>query len=57
MRRMRNITSRGGDVSVGQWDFCANGQYTERGIKGPDGYGATLRRQPGDVKVTVDLTR
>jgi hypothetical protein len=54
---MRNITSRGGDVSVGQWDFCANGQYTERGIKGPDGYGATLRRQPGDVKVTVDLTR
>jgi threonine dehydrogenase-like Zn-dependent dehydrogenase len=28
----------------GQWDFCANGQYTERGIKGLDGYGATLWR-------------
>jgi len=23
----------------GQWDFCANGRYTERGIKGLDGYG------------------
>jgi threonine dehydrogenase-like Zn-dependent dehydrogenase len=23
-----------------QWDFCENGQYTERGIKGRDGYGA-----------------
>jgi threonine dehydrogenase-like Zn-dependent dehydrogenase len=22
-----------------QWDFCENGQYTERGIKGRDGYG------------------
>jgi len=28
----------------GQWDFCANGQYTERGIKGLDGYGATRWR-------------
>jgi threonine dehydrogenase-like Zn-dependent dehydrogenase len=28
----------------GQWDFCANGRYTERGIKGLDGYGATLWR-------------
>jgi threonine dehydrogenase-like Zn-dependent dehydrogenase len=24
----------------GQWDFCENGQYTERGIKGRNGYGA-----------------
>lgn len=23
----------------GRWDFCQNGQYTERGIKGRDGYG------------------
>ena len=23
-----------------QWDFCQNGQYTERGIKGRNGYGA-----------------
>jgi threonine dehydrogenase-like Zn-dependent dehydrogenase len=28
----------------GRWDFCANGRYTERGIKGLDGYGATLWR-------------
>ncbi|ADB30951.1 Alcohol dehydrogenase GroES domain protein [Kribbella flavida DSM 17836] len=24
----------------GEWDFCRNGRYTERGIKGLDGYGA-----------------
>jgi threonine dehydrogenase-like Zn-dependent dehydrogenase len=24
----------------GEWDFCRNGQYTERGIKEMDGYGA-----------------
>jgi threonine dehydrogenase-like Zn-dependent dehydrogenase len=23
-----------------QWDFCRNGQFTERGIKGRDGYGS-----------------
>ncbi|HEY7879502.1 MAG TPA: alcohol dehydrogenase catalytic domain-containing protein, partial [Streptosporangiaceae bacterium] len=26
----------------GQPDFCVNGRYTERGIKGLHGYGATL---------------
>jgi threonine dehydrogenase-like Zn-dependent dehydrogenase len=26
------------------WDFCENGQYTERGIKGQDGYGSTRWR-------------
>jgi threonine dehydrogenase-like Zn-dependent dehydrogenase len=26
------------------WDFCENGQYTERGIKGHDGYGSTRWR-------------
>jgi threonine dehydrogenase-like Zn-dependent dehydrogenase len=30
--------------AAGQWDFCANGEYTERGIKGLDGYGATRWR-------------
>jgi threonine dehydrogenase-like Zn-dependent dehydrogenase len=30
--------------AAGQADFCANGQYTERGIKGLDGYGATRWR-------------
>jgi glucose 1-dehydrogenase len=27
-----------------QWDFCENGRYTERGLKGLDGYGATRWR-------------
>jgi threonine dehydrogenase-like Zn-dependent dehydrogenase len=26
----------------GEWDMCRNGEYTERGIKGRDGYGAEL---------------
>src|SRR5918994_3335584 len=26
----------------GEWDMCRNGLYTERGIKGRDGYGAEL---------------
>ena len=26
--------------AVGEWDMCRNGQYTERGIKERDGYGA-----------------
>jgi threonine dehydrogenase-like Zn-dependent dehydrogenase len=34
----------------GQWDFCENGRYTERGIKGLDGYGAQRWRvEPGFV--------
>ncbi len=30
--------------AAGRWDFCANGQYGERGISGLDGYGATRWR-------------
>ncbi len=30
--------------AVDQWDFCENGEYTERGIKGLDGYGASRWR-------------
>ena len=26
--------------AIGEWDMCRNGQYTERGIKQGDGYGA-----------------
>jgi threonine dehydrogenase-like Zn-dependent dehydrogenase len=26
------------NCAVGEWDFCHNGQYTERGIKSHDGY-------------------
>ncbi len=43
--------------AAGRWDFCANGQYTERGIKGLDGYGATRWRvDPGfAIKVPDQL--
>jgi threonine dehydrogenase-like Zn-dependent dehydrogenase len=34
--------------AAGQWDFCGNGRYTERGIKALDGYGARRWRvEPG----------
>ncbi|GAA4257729.1 glucose 1-dehydrogenase [Dactylosporangium darangshiense] len=31
-----------GACARGQFDMCRNGRYTERGIKGLDGYGSTL---------------
>jgi len=31
-----------GPCAAGAWDMCSNGGYTERGIKGLDGYGAQL---------------
>jgi threonine dehydrogenase-like Zn-dependent dehydrogenase len=37
-----------------QWDFCRNGQYTERGIKGHDGYGSTRWRVPPKFAVKLD---
>ena len=37
-----------------QWDFCNNGQYTERGIKELDGYGAERWRAPAKYLVKVD---
>ena len=39
--------------AAGQWDFCANGQYAERGIKGLDGYGATRWRVGSRFAVKV----
>jgi glucose 1-dehydrogenase len=37
----------------GEWDMCRNGQYTERGIKGLDGYGAELVTIEEDFAITV----
>jgi threonine dehydrogenase-like Zn-dependent dehydrogenase len=37
----------------GEWDMCRNGQYTERGIKGLDGYGAELVTIEEDFAVPV----
>jgi threonine dehydrogenase-like Zn-dependent dehydrogenase len=36
-----------------QWDFCRNGQYTERGIKAHDGYGSEQWRVPQKFCVPV----
>ena len=38
----------------GEWDMCRNGRYTERGIKGRDGYGAERWRLEPDFAVAVD---
>src|SRR5215207_1457118 len=37
----------------GEWDMCRNGQYTERGIKGLDGYGAELVTLEADFAVPI----
>ncbi|WP_086820268.1 glucose 1-dehydrogenase [Allokutzneria sp. NRRL B-24872] len=40
--------------SNGQWEFCANGEYTERGITELDGYGAQRWIVPPEFAVHVD---
>jgi threonine dehydrogenase-like Zn-dependent dehydrogenase len=37
----------------GEWDMCRNGQYTERGIKGRDGYGAERVTLEADFAIPV----
>ena len=37
----------------GEWDMCRNGQYTERGIKGLNGYGAELVTIEEDFAIPV----
>jgi len=39
--------------AAGQWDFCVNGQYGERGITGLDGYGATRWRVDPEFAIKV----
>lgn len=38
----------------GQWDFCRNGRYTERGIKERDGYGSERWRIEPEFAVKLD---
>lgn len=40
--------------AAGEWDFCRNGRYTERGIKERDGYGAQLWRVAPQYAIRVD---
>jgi threonine dehydrogenase-like Zn-dependent dehydrogenase len=37
-----------------QWDFCRNGLFTERGIKGHDGYGSQLWRVQPKFAIKLD---
>jgi threonine dehydrogenase-like Zn-dependent dehydrogenase len=39
-----------------QWDFCRNGQFTERGIKGHDGYGSQQWRVQPKFAIKLDPT-
>jgi threonine dehydrogenase-like Zn-dependent dehydrogenase len=43
-----------GNCAVGEWDFCRNGEYTERGIKQRDGYCSERYRIEPDFAVKVD---
>ncbi|HTX62490.1 MAG TPA: glucose 1-dehydrogenase [Acidimicrobiales bacterium] len=42
------------NCAVGEWDFCRNGRYTERGIKEHDGYLSEHYRITPDFAVKVD---
>ncbi|MCL6551233.1 MAG: glucose 1-dehydrogenase [Acidothermus cellulolyticus] len=42
--------------SLGAWDFCRNGQYTERGIKERHGYAASQWRIEPEFAVRLDPT-
>ncbi len=42
------------NCAVGEWDFCRNGRYTERGIKEHDGYCSERYRITPDFAVKVD---
>jgi threonine dehydrogenase-like Zn-dependent dehydrogenase len=42
------------NCAVGEWDFCRNGQYTERGIKQHDGYLSERYRITPDFLVKID---
>src|SRR5919199_1011556 len=42
------------NCAAGQWDFCSNGQYTEHGIKGLDGFMRERYRSAPDRLVKAD---
>jgi len=43
-----------GNCAVGEWDFCRNGRYTERGIKQRDGYCSERYRIEPDFVIKLD---
>jgi threonine dehydrogenase-like Zn-dependent dehydrogenase len=40
--------------AAGEWDFCRNGRYTERGIKGLHGFGSERWRIEPEFAVRID---
>jgi threonine dehydrogenase-like Zn-dependent dehydrogenase len=42
--------------SKDQWDFCRNGKFTERGIKGRDGYGSQQWRVHPKFAIKLDAS-
>jgi threonine dehydrogenase-like Zn-dependent dehydrogenase len=42
--------------SKDQWDFCRNGKFTERGIKGHDGYGSQQWRVQPKFAIKLDAS-
>jgi len=40
--------------AAGEWDMCRNGEYTERGIKARNGYGAERFRIEPDFSIKID---
>jgi threonine dehydrogenase-like Zn-dependent dehydrogenase len=40
--------------AAGHWDFCLNGDYTERGIKERDGYGSTMWTVEPEFAIRLD---
>ena len=44
------------NCSVGEWDMCSNGQYTERGIKQINGYMSERWRIEPEYAIKVDPT-
>jgi threonine dehydrogenase-like Zn-dependent dehydrogenase len=42
--------------AIGEWDMCRNGRYTERGIKGRNGYGSERYRLEPEFAVKVDAS-
>jgi glucose 1-dehydrogenase len=45
-----------GACAQDQWDFCRNGQFTERGIKGQDGYGSQRWRVAPKFAIKLDAS-
>ena len=43
-----------GPCAAGEWDFCANGEYTERGIKQLHGYGSERWRVEPEFAIKLD---